>query len=137
MADSVAPAAAYPQALTTFSEEETMFRASVRAFAQDKVKPLAKEMDEQGKFSHSLIDEFFQLGLMAIEIPEEYGGAGGTFFQSIIAIEELGAVDPSAAVVVDVQNTLVNNALLRWASAAQKERYLPRLVENVVGAYAL
>jgi len=120
-----------------FSEEEQMFRANVRAFAQDKIKPMVKEMDEEGKFSHALVEEFFQLGLMAIEIPEEYGGAGGSFTQCILAIEELSAVDPSAAVVVDVQNTLVNNAILRWATPEQKAKYLPRLASDTVGAYAL
>jgi len=114
-----------------------MFRDSVRQFAQDKVKPLAKQMDEEGHFSSELIREFFQLGLMGIEVPEEYGGSGGSFFQSILAIEELSAVDASAAVVVDVQNTLVNNAVLRWASPEQKKRFLPRLVADTVGAYAL
>ena len=124
-------------ALTTLSEEEQMFQASVRRFAQERVRPLAKEMDEQGQFSMELIREFFQLGWMGIEVPEEYGGAGGSFFQCIVAIEELSAADPSAAVVVDVQNTLVNNALLRWGSPEQKQRFLPRLATEVVGAYAL
>ena len=124
-------------ALTTLSEEEQMFRASVRQFAQERVRPLAKEMDEQGQFSMELIREFFQLGWMGIELPEEYGGAGGSFFQCIVAIEELSAADPSAAVLVDVQNTLVNNALLRWGSPKQKQRFLPRLATEMVGAYAL
>ena len=124
-------------ALTTLSEEEQMFQASVRQFAEERVRPLAKEMDEQGQFSMELIREFFQLGWMGIEVPEEYGGAGGSFFQCILAIEELSAADPSAAVVVDVQNTLVNNALLGWGSPEQKHRFLPRLASDVVGAYAL
>ena len=124
-------------ALTTLSEEEQMFQASVRQFAQERVRPLAKEMDEQGQFSMDLIREFFQLGWMGIGVPEEYGGAGGSFFQCILAIEELSAADPSAAVVVDVQNTLVNNALLRWGSPEQKQRFLPRLATEAVGAYAL
>ena len=124
-------------ALTTLSEEEQMFRDSVRQFAQERVRPLAKEMDEQGQFSMELIREFFQLGWMGIELPEEYGGAGGSFFQCIVAIEELSAADPSAAVLVDVQNTLVNNALLRWGTPEQKQRFLPRLASEVVGAYAL
>ena len=124
-------------ALTTLSEEEQMFRDSVRQFAQERVRPLAKEMDEQGQFSMELIREFFQLGWMGIELPEEYGGAGGSFFQCIVAIEELSAADPSAAVLVDVQNTLVNNALLRWGTPDQKQRFLPRLASEVVGAYAL
>ena len=124
-------------ALTTLSEEEQVFQASVRQFAQERVRPLAKEMDEQGQFSMDLIREFFQLGWMGIGVPEEYGGAGGSFFQCILAIEELSAADPSAAVVVDVQNTLVNNALLRWGSPEQKQRFLPRLATEAVGAYAL
>ena len=137
MADSAVTSGPVFPALTSISEEEQMFRASVRQFARDKVKPLARRMDEEGKFSSDLLREFFELGLMGIEIPEEFGGAGGSFFQCVLAIEELSAVDPSAAVVVDVQNTLVNNALLRWANAEQKKRYLPRLAGNVVGAYAL
>jgi len=137
MADSTVHAASAVPALTTLSEEEQMFRASVRQFAQEKVKPLVKQMDEEGKFDAELIREFFRLGWMAIEVPEEYGGADGSFFQSILTIEELAAVDPSAAVVVDVQNTLVNNAVLRWASAEQKKRFLPRLAADTVGSYAL
>ncbi len=137
MADSTVHDTSAIPALTMLSEEEQMFRASVRQFAQEKLKPLAKQMDEEGKFDAELIREFFRLGWMAIEVPEEYGGAGGTFFQSILAIEELAAVDPSAAVVVDVQNTLVNNAILRWASAEQKKRFLPRLAGDTVGSYAL
>ncbi len=137
MADSVVhPPSAVP-ALTTLSEEERMFQASVRRFAQEKVRPLARQMDEEGKFSPELVREFFRLGWMGIEVPEEYGGAGGSFFQSILAIEELSAADPSAGVVVDVQNTLVNNAILRWASLEQKKRFLPRLATEVAGAYAL
>jgi butyryl-CoA dehydrogenase/short/branched chain acyl-CoA dehydrogenase len=124
-------------ALTVLSEEEQMFQSSVRAFAQEKVKPLVKQAEEEGKVSHGLIEEFFQLGLMAIEVPEEYGGAGGSFFQAMLAVEELSAADPSAAVVVDVQNTLVNNALLRWATPEQKAKFLPRLAGDTVGAYAL
>src|SRR5215469_7465625 len=102
--------------LTTLSEDEVLFRDSVRQFAEDKVRPLAREMDEKGVFDHKLIEEFFQLGLMGIEIPEEYGGAGGKFFEAILAVEELSRADASAGVVVDVQNTLVNNALLRWGN---------------------
>src|SRR5438105_11871334 len=94
-------------------------------------------MDEKGVFDHHLIDQFFQLGLMGIEIPEQYGGAGGTFFESILAVEEISRVDPSAGVIVDVQNTLVNNALLRWSTEEQKKRYLPRMASNTAGAYAL
>jgi len=123
--------------LTTLSEDEVLFRDSVRQFAEDKVRPLAREMDEKGVFDHKLIEEFFQLGLMGIEIPEEYGGAGGKFFEAILAVEELSRADASAGVVVDVQNTLVNNALLRWGNAEQKKRYLPRMAAGTVGSYAL
>ena len=94
-------------------------------------------MDQKAEFRHDLIEEFFRLGLMAIAVPDEYGGSGGTFFQTILAIEELSAVDPSAGVIVDVQNTLVTNAILRWGTEAQKRRYLPRLAADTVGAYAL
>ncbi|MBI3896002.1 MAG: acyl-CoA dehydrogenase [Acidobacteria bacterium] len=114
-----------------------MFRSSVRQFAKQRLAPLVKEMDEAGLFRRDLIDEFFQLGWMGIEIPESHGGAGEDFFHSIIAVEELSAVDPSAAVIVDVQNTLVNNALLRWGNESQKKRYLPLLASEIVGAYAL
>ncbi|MFZ0799195.1 MAG: acyl-CoA dehydrogenase, partial [Terriglobales bacterium] len=101
------------------------------------VRPLAKEMDEKAVFDHSLIDQFFQLGLMGVEIPEQYGGAGGKFFEAILAVEELSRADASAGVIVDVQNTLVANAILRWANADQKKRYLPKLAADTVGAYAL
>ena len=94
-------------------------------------------MDEKGVFDHSLIDQFFQLGLMGIEVPEQYGGGGGTFFEAILAVEELSRVDASAGVIVDVQNTLVNNALMRWANDDQKKRYLPSWPADTVGAYAL
>jgi butyryl-CoA dehydrogenase/short/branched chain acyl-CoA dehydrogenase len=123
--------------LTALSEDEVLFRDSVRQFAEEKVRPLAREMDEKAVFDHKLIEEFFQLGLMGIEIPEEYGGAGGRFFEAILAVEELSRADASAGVVVDVQNTLVNNALLRWGNAEQKKRFLPPMVANTVGAYAL
>src|SRR5215469_16952353 len=123
--------------LTTLSDDENLFRDNVRQFADEKVHPLAKEMDEKGVFNRSLVDEFFQLGLMGIEIPEQYGGAGGKFFEAILAVEELSRADASAGVVVDVQNTLVNNALLRWATSEQKKRYLPRMASGTVGSYAL
>jgi len=126
-----------PRALTSLTDEESLFRQSVREFADQQVRPLAPEMDEQGKFSADLIKQFFELGLMGIAIPEEYGGQGGSFFNSILAVEELSRADASAGVVVDVQNTLVNNALLIWASEEQKRRYLPRLAADTVGAYAL
>ena len=123
--------------LTTLNEDEVLFRDNVRQFAEEKVRPLAKEMDERGVFEQNLIHQFFQLGLMAIEVPEQYGGGGGKFFEAILAVEELSRADASAGVVVDVQNTLVNNALLRWATEEQKKRYLPRMAADTVGAYAL
>lgn len=123
--------------LTTFSEDEILFRDNVRHFAEDKVRPLVKEMDEAGVFDHHLIRQFFELGLMGIEIPAQYGGAGGNFFEAILAVEEMSRVDASAGVIVDVQNTLVNNALLRWGSGEQKRRYLPRMAADTCGAYAL
>jgi butyryl-CoA dehydrogenase/short/branched chain acyl-CoA dehydrogenase len=123
--------------LTVLSDDELLFRDNVRQFADEKVRPLAREMDEKGVFDKSLIDQFFQLGFMGIEIPEQFGGAGGKFFEAILAVEELSRADASAGVVVDVQNTLVNNALLRWGSADQKKRYLPRMASETVGSYAL
>ncbi len=126
-----------PQPLVALTEDETLFRDNIRQFAEDTIRPLSKEMDEKGVFDHELIRRFFELGLMAIEIPEQHGGGAGTFFEAILAVEELSRVDASAGVVVDVQNTLVNNALLRWATDEQKRRYLPRLASEIVGAYAL
>ena len=123
--------------LTTFSEEDELFRTTVRRFARERIAPRVREMDEKAIFDKDLFKEFFELGLMGVEIPEEYGGAGGTFFQALLAIEELAAVDPAAAVIVDVQNTLVNNAVLRWATGQQKQRWLTRLAADTVGAYAL
>ncbi len=123
--------------LNSLAEDEILFRDSVRQFADDKVRPLAKEMDEKGVFDKALLEHFFQLGLMGIEIPEQYGGAGGKFFEAILAVEELSRADASAGVVVDVQNTLVNNALLRWANQEQKKRYLPHMAADTTGAYAL
>src|SRR5437762_2116104 len=114
-----------PSAMLT--DEEKIFRKSVRSFAEDKIRPHVKHMDEESKFLPELIADFFQLGLMSIAVPEEYGGAGGSFFQTILAIEELSAVDPSAAVIVDVQNTLVCSAILRWGNDQQRSRYLNRL----------
>ncbi len=123
--------------LTLFSEDEELFRSTVRRFARERIAPQARAMDEQAAFDQGLLRELFELGLMGIEIPEQFGGPGGTFFQAVLAIEELAAVDPAAAVVVDVQNTLVNNALLRWGTEEQKQRWLPRLAADTVGAYAL
>jgi alkylation response protein AidB-like acyl-CoA dehydrogenase len=126
-----------PLPLTTFAEEEILFRDNIRQFADEKVRPLVREMDEKGVFDKNLIHEFFELGLMGIEIPEQYGGGGGKFFEAILAVDELSRVDASAGVIVDVQNTLVNNALLRWGTAEQKKRYLPRMAAEMCGAYAL
>ena len=126
-----------PAPLTNLTEEEVLFRDSVHQFAEDKIRPLAKEMDEKGVFDKDLLRQFFPLGLMGIEIPEPYGGGGGTFFEAILAVEELSRVDASAGVIVDVQNTLVNNALLRWGTDAQKKQYLPRMAADTCGAYAL
>ena len=123
--------------LTQLNEEERMFQTTVRKFARERIAPHVREMDQAGVFRKELIREFFELGLMAIDVPEEYGGQGGYFFQSILAIEELAKVDPSAAVIVDVQNTLFNNAILRWANEDQKRRYLPRLAKDTVASYAL
>jgi alkylation response protein AidB-like acyl-CoA dehydrogenase len=125
------------QPLAALREDEQLFRESVRQFADDRVRPKVREMDEHGVFDRALLDQFFQLGLMGIEIPETYGGAGGKFFDAILAVEELSRVDPSAGVIVDVQNTLVNNALMRWTTDDQKKRYLPRMARDTVGAYAL
>lgn len=123
--------------LTTLSEDEQMFRASVREFAEGELRPRVASMDEQAKLDPQLIKQCFSLGLMGIETPEEYGGAAATFFNAILAVEELSRVDASVGVLVDVQNTLVNNALIRWGSPEQKQRYLPKLAAESVGAYAL
>jgi alkylation response protein AidB-like acyl-CoA dehydrogenase len=128
--DTIAP-------LSTLSEDERLFRDSVAEFAQAEIRPLVREMDEHAKIPRQLIDALFNLGVMAIEIPESLGGAGGTFFHAVLAVEALSRVDPSIAVVVDVQNTLVINALLRWGSNEQKQTFLPRLATTTVGAYAL
>lgn len=132
--EQTAPA---PQPLVALTEDEILFRDSVRQFATQSLRPKVKEMDEKGVFDHELLGQLFQLGLMSIEIPEQYGGAGGKFFDSILAVEEISRVDPSAGVIVDVQNTLVNNALQRWTTEEQKRRYLPKMASNTVGAYAL
>jgi butyryl-CoA dehydrogenase/short/branched chain acyl-CoA dehydrogenase len=126
-----------PPALTALSEDERLFQTTVRRFAREQIRPHVREMDEAGVFRKDIIKQFFDMGLMGIEIPEEYGGQGGTFFQAVLAVEELSAVDPSAGVIVDVQNTICNNALLRWATPEQKSKYLPRLAENTVASYAL
>jgi len=137
MSQVLAPAAPAAPPLVALSDDEILFRDNVRQFADETIRPKVREMDEKGVFDHAIIDQFFQLGLMGIEIPQQYGGAGGSFFESILAVEETSAVDPSAGVIVDVQNTLVNNALLRWANDEQKKHYLPKMAANTVGAYAL
>jgi alkylation response protein AidB-like acyl-CoA dehydrogenase len=124
-------------ALTQLAEDEAILRDSVREFAEVEIRPRVRQMDEQAKIPRDLIDKLFGLGVMGIEIPESYGGSGGTFFHAVLAVEELSRVDPSVGVLVDVQNTLCVNALLRWGSDDVKRRYLPRLASNTVGAYAL
>lgn len=124
-------------ALTTLSDDERDFRDAVRSFAEAEIKPLVSEMDHEAQMNPGLVKKFFEMGLMGIESPEQYGGAGSTFFMACLAVEELGRVDGSVSVLVDVQNTLVTNALLRWANPAQKEKYLKKMSAEWVGAYAL
>jgi short/branched chain acyl-CoA dehydrogenase len=123
--------------LTALTEEERMFQAAAREFAENEIRPHVAEMDRQGVFDHQLIQKFFAQGYMSIGVPEAYGGSGGAFFMAILAIEEFSRVDASAGVVIDVQNTLVSNALTRWGNEAQKKKFLPRLAQDTVGAYAL
>jgi alkylation response protein AidB-like acyl-CoA dehydrogenase len=125
------------QPLTTLSEDERLFRDSVYEFADREIRPLVREMDEHAKIAPALVDKLFDLGVMGIEIPDSYGGGGASFFHSVLAVEALSRVDPSIGVLVDVQNTLVINALLRWGSDDVKRRYLPKMAANVIGAYAL
>ena len=124
-------------AVNQLSEDEELLRLSVRSFAVKEIAPQVRAMEERGVIPRALIDQLFELGIMAIEIPESHGGAGGHFFLSVIAVEELARVDPSVAVLVDVQNTLVANALIRWGSDEIKRRFLPKLASDTVGAYAL
>src|SRR5271165_7119204 len=123
--------------LTVLNDEERMFQSTVRRFAKERIAPHVRAMDESGVFKKELLTEMFELGLMGIEIPEEYGGQGGNFFQAILAVEALAAVDPSAAVIDDVQNTIANNILLRWGNAEQKRRYFPKLAKDTVASFAL
>jgi alkylation response protein AidB-like acyl-CoA dehydrogenase len=123
--------------LTVLAEDELLFRDSVREFANAQVRPHVREMDEHAKIPRDLVNRLFDLGVMGIEVPEAYGGAGARFFHAVLAVEELSRVDPSIGVLVDVQNTLVINALLRWGNDEIKRRYLPRLASTTVGAYAL
>jgi alkylation response protein AidB-like acyl-CoA dehydrogenase len=124
-------------ALTRLAEDEVIFRDSVYEFADREIRPLAREMDEHAKFSPELIKKMFELGVMSVEVPESYGGAGGTFFHSVLAVESLSRVDPSIGVLVDVQNTLVVNAVMRWGTDDIKRKYLPRFATNMIGAYCL
>jgi butyryl-CoA dehydrogenase/short/branched chain acyl-CoA dehydrogenase len=126
-----------PMPLTQCSEEERMFRETVRRFAAEQIAPLVRSMDEAQQMDAGLVRRLFDLGLMGIAVPEQYGGAGGSFFDAILAVEEISAVDPAVGVLVDVQNTLCINALLRWATEEQKQQWLPRLAADMVGAYAL
>ncbi len=125
------------RALSELSEDERMFQDSVRQFAADRITPLVRAMDEAQQMDVSLVREMFSLGLMGIVTPEKYGGAGGSFFDAVLAVEAISAVDPAVGVLVDVQNTLCANAILRWATDEQKQRYMPQLATDTVGAYAL
>src|SRR6476469_3405654 len=133
----MATLSASASALTVLSEEEVMFRDAVREFAETEIRPHVQAMDEAAQFRPDLIPKFFELGLMGIEVPETFGGSGGSIFMAVLAIEELARVDASAAIYVDVHNTLVNNALLRWGSPEQQSRYFPRLTSGLLGAFAL
>ena len=126
-----------PAPLTCLSDEEKMFQQTVRRFAKEQIAPHVREMDEAGVFRKDILKQLFEIGLRSIEIPEEYGGQGGTFFQSVLAIEELARVDPTTAVIVDVQNTLFINAMMRWATEAQKKAFLPRIAGGGLCSYAL
>jgi short/branched chain acyl-CoA dehydrogenase len=123
--------------LTDLSEDERMFRDQIRQFAEEQVRPLVAKMDREAQIPRELVDACFELGIMGVEIPDEHQGAGATFFMSVLVVEELARVDASVAVLVDVQNTLVNNAILRWGSPEQHARYFPKLASGWVGAYAL
>ena len=123
--------------LTVFSEDEQLFRSSTREFAEEEIRPLVSGMDREGKLDPKLIRKFFELGLMGMDIPEQYSGSGGTFFMTILAVEEISRVDAAAGIVIDVQNTLVTGAIARWGSEELKRKYLPRLCGESVGAYAL
>ena len=131
------PASITPAPLTHLNEDEQLFRSTIRDFAQDSIRPLVRQMDEEQHFSEPLVAQLFELGLMGIEVPVEYGGSGGSFFEAILAVEEISAVDPSVGVLVDVQNTLCVNAFLRWGTVEQKQKYLPRMAADTVAAYAL
>ena len=123
--------------LTALTEEERMFQAMAREFAANEILPHVEEMDREGAFNHALLEKFFAQGFMGIEVPEAYGGSQGSFFLAILAIEEFSRVDASAGVVIDVQNTLVNNAVKKWGTEGQRQKFLPLLVRDTLGAYAL
>jgi len=131
------PAETLTPSLTQLADDEQLLRRSVREFAERQIRPRVREMDEHAKIPRELIDQLFDLGVMGIEVPESFGGGGGRFFQSVLVVEELSRVDPSVGVLVDVQNTLVINAIVRWGSADLKQRFLPKLASGSVGAYAL
>src|SRR5438045_9666284 len=124
-------------ALTLLSEEEAMFRDAIAAFAEEEVRPRVGEMEKAGRIDPTLLPKYFELGLMGIEVPEEYGGAGGTLFMVTLAVEEISKIDAAAAIVCGVQNTLVNYPIVKYCTAAQKPKYLPRLTSDNVGADAL
>ena len=126
-----------PAALSTLSEDEQLFRESVTDFAEREVRPLVRQMDEAGALDPSLLNRLFAMGLMGTEVPEAHGGSGGTFFHAVLAVEALSRVDPAVGVVVDVQNTLLVNAIARWGTSEQCSRWLPMLARDTVGAYAL
>ena len=124
-------------ALTQLSEDEVQFRDAVRDFAENEIKPLVQEMDHKAEMDPGLVKKLFEMGLMGVESPEKYGGAGSTFTMACLAVEELARVDGSVSVLMDVQNTLVTNAFIKWGSEALKEKYLPKMSTEWVGAYAL
>src|SRR5580698_766671 len=126
-----------PAALNQLSEDELLFRDTVRRFSSEQIAPLVRAMDESQQMDPTLIRHLFSLGLLGIEIPEAFGGSAGTFFEAILAVEAVSAVDPSVGVLVDVQNTLCVNALNRWATDEQKQKFLPRLATDTIAAYAL
>jgi alkylation response protein AidB-like acyl-CoA dehydrogenase len=137
MADPASLSSPLIQPLTVLTEEEQMFQAAAREFAEKEIGPHVEAMDREGVFHPELIEKFFEQGFMGLSVPEAYGGSGGSFFMAVLAIEEFSRVDASAGVVIDVQNTLVSNAILRWGTDAQKKQFLPRLARDTVGAYAL
>ena len=126
-----------PPALTTLTEEESDFREAIRSFAEAEIKPLVHKMDKEAQMDKDLLKKLFEMGLMGIETPEEHGGAGSSFFMACLAVEEIGRIDGSVSVLVDVQNTLVTNAILRFGNDTVKSKYLPKMASEWIGAYAL